>query len=168
MAAVSSGASSLPRSALRSRLGGSPFAAVAGVMLLAIALGIVVAATGLDALVLCVSLIVCGLVLFEFRIGVALVAVLMPISGSSLFPHAMLGLTGLNPLNLLLIGTLASLVLHRLYEGGVGLALPRPLWWLYLVPLLVAGAIGSRHVGEIVPGFYTNAMIAFYDTPGYL
>jgi O-antigen ligase len=140
----------------------------AAVLLVAIGSGCLVAVTGPDALILCLSLIGCGLVLLDFRIGVVLLIVLMPISGSVWFPHAMLGVTGLNPFNLLLLGTFGALVLRRLTDRGRRQLLPRPLWWLYIVPLLAAGAIGSRHVGEIVPAFYVHDMIAFHDVPGYL
>src|SRR2546430_7115809 len=45
--------------------------------------------------------------------SVVLLILLMPISGSStLFPHEMFGVVGLNPLNLLLVGTLFSCLLH--------------------------------------------------------
>lgn len=156
------------RAALGEREHSHAIAVAAVVVALALAAGWAVAAIGLDMLVLCVSLAVCAVLLFEYRIGVVLLIVLMPLSGSALFPHAMLGVTGLNPLNLLLVATLGSLIVHRLHERKMDRAVPRPLWWLYIVPLLVAGAIGSRHVGEIVPGFYANNMIAFFDVPGYL
>ncbi|TLZ10438.1 MAG: hypothetical protein E6K39_02570, partial [Gammaproteobacteria bacterium] len=75
--------------------------------------GIAVAAGGLTSFYLCASLIACTLILVDFRIGVVLLILLMPISGSStLFPHEMFGVVGLNPLNLLLVGTLFSCLLH--------------------------------------------------------
>lgn len=170
MTAASSGVSRIVQRAglRRGHIDANPLAIATGVVLAATALGALVALSGLNALILCVSLIVCGVILFEFRIGVVLLIVLMPLSGSALFPHAMLGITGLNPLNLLLVGTLASLLMHRVYEGSVRHFLPRPLWWLYIVPLLVAGALGARHVDEIVPGFYAHDMIEFFDVKGYL
>src|SRR5256884_1327963 len=120
--------------------------------LLGAAWGMAVAAGGLTSLYLCASLIACGFILFDFRIGVVLLILLMPISGSStLFPHEMFGVVGLNPLNLLLAGTLFSCLLHAAAERSLPQFLPQPLLWLYIVPIVIAGAIGSRHIHEIAP-----------------
>src|SRR5947208_2334692 len=83
------------------------------------------------------------------------------------FPHELLGITGLNPLNLLLIATLGSYLLQALSDGTIRRFLPAPLLWLYVVPILVAGVNGSRHVGDMVPGFYIYDLINFNDSAGY-
>jgi O-antigen ligase len=114
--------------------------------------GTAVAFGGLSSFYLCASLIACGVVLVDFRSGVVLLIVLMPLSGSStLFPHEMFGVVGLNPLNLLLVGTALSCVLHAFNDGSLRQLVPRPLLLLYVVPILIAGAIGSRHIHEIAP-----------------
>src|SRR5712691_1004045 len=71
--------------------------AFAGIAFLGVFWGFVVALTGLDSLYLCSALVGCVFVLRDFRIGVVLLVLLLPISNSSVFPHAMLGITGLNP-----------------------------------------------------------------------
>ncbi|HLY53125.1 MAG TPA: O-antigen ligase family protein [Steroidobacteraceae bacterium] len=120
------------------------------IVLLGAVWGVSVAAGGLTAFFLCISLLACGFVLFDFRIGVVALILVMPLSGSStLFPHEMFGITGLNPLNVLLAGTFGSYLLHALAGGGLRDFLPRPLLWLYIVPILAAGAVGSRHIHEI-------------------
>ncbi|MBI3043013.1 MAG: O-antigen ligase family protein [Betaproteobacteria bacterium] len=143
-------------------------AALGGLALLGALWGAAVAFANLNALYLCVSLIGCVFILRDFRIGVVLLILLLPISRSYLFPHAMLGITGLNPFNLLLAGTLGSCLLHGLFDGTLRRFMPRPLLWLYIVPILVAGALGSRRVGDIAPGFFMYDMVAFYDAAGYL
>lgn len=130
--------------------------------------GSVIALLGINGLYLCLSLVGAGLILFDFRIGVVIMILLMPISGSDLFPHAILGITGLNPLNLLLAATLGSYMLQAVFDGKLGQFVPAPLLWLYIVPLLVAAVIGSRHVDEIVPGFITFEFINYSDAAGYL
>jgi hypothetical protein len=139
-----------------------------GLALLGAFWGSAVAVAGLNALSLFVSLIGCVFILLDFRIGVVLLIVLMPLSRSAVFPHEMLGITGLNPANLLLLGTLGSCLLHGLSDGSIRRFIPRPLLWLYIVPFLVAGALGSRHVGDIAPGYFMDGSILFDSAAGYV
>src|SRR6267378_2768065 len=139
-----------------------------GLALLGAFWGSAVAVAELNALYLCVSLVGCVFILLDFRIGVVLLILLMPFWRSPVFPHEMLGITGLNPLNLLLLGTLGSCLLLGLSDGSIRRFMPRPLLWLYIVPFLVAGALGSRHVGDIAPGYFIDGSISFYNAAGYI
>ncbi len=140
----------------------------AGITLLGAFWGSVVAVAELNALYLCIALIGCAFILLDFRIGVVLLILLMPISSSRVFPHAMFGVTGLNPLNLLLVGTFGSCLLHGVSDGSLRRFAPRPLLWLYILPILVAGALGSRHVGDIAPAFFMYDQVEFHDAAGYV
>src|SRR5213592_2986794 len=139
------------------------FKLFAGIALLGAFWGSVIAVAGLNALYLCVSLIACAFILLDFRVGVVLLILLMPISSSTVFPHEMLGITGLNPVNLLLVGTLGSCLLHGVSDGSLRRFMPRPLLWLYIAPILVAGALGSRHVGDVAPAFFMYDQLEFHD-----
>jgi O-antigen ligase len=77
----------------------------------------------------------------------------------------MLNVTGLNPFNVVLGATLVSYLAR-----GKDLArfVPKPLFWLYLVPVVIAGLIGTRHVDDIYPYFYEIEVIHFTDALGYL
>ncbi|HEX9396128.1 MAG TPA: O-antigen ligase family protein [Burkholderiales bacterium] len=131
--------------------------------------GAAVALGGPSALILLATLIGCAFVLHDFRIGVVLLIVLMPLAPSILFPHVMLGVMGLNPLNLLLAGTLGACVLQGLAVGGPRRFLPRPLLWLYLAPILAAGALGTQHLGEIAPGLMLlSEGHGYFELLGYL
>src|SRR5262249_1554093 len=92
--------------------------------------GLVVAVAGVNALYLCLSLVGCVFILRDFRIGVVLLVLLVPISRSTVFPHELLGITGLNPLNLLLAGTLGAYLLNALSDGSLSRFIPRPLLWM--------------------------------------
>jgi len=140
----------------------------AGIALLGIFWGYVVAIAGLNALLLAASLFGCVFILRDFRIGVVLLILLLPISNSYLFPHAMLGVTGLNPANLLLLGTLGSYLLHGLFDGSLRRFVPRPLFWLYIVPIIIAGALGSGHVGDIAPSLFRYVRIEFDSPTSYI
>jgi O-antigen ligase len=137
-----------------------------GLVLFGLAWGTLVAVGGVGAALLAVSLVACIACALDFRAGVMLLIIIMPISASAIFPHAMFGMTGANPLNLLLVMTLAMCMMN----SGLGMKgfIPRPLYWLYLVPFFVFSVIGSFHVGEIHPGFKANDMIYFDGPGGYI
>lgn len=131
----------------------------------ALASGIAVALGELEALVASLSILAAVAVLIDFRIGAVLLIVLTPIQTSTIFPHAMFGFTGLNPLNLLLFVTLGSFLLRG---RGLRRFLPSPLLWLYVAPILVAALIGMRHVDDIPPFFYQELLISYTEPLGYL
>jgi O-antigen ligase len=141
---------------------------LAGIAALGLLWGAIVAVAELNALYLSVSLIGCAFILRDFRVGVVLLVVLMPISRSWVFPHAMMGVTGLNPFNLLLVATLGSYMLRGLSAPAAGHLVPRRLLWLYIVPILVAGAMGSFHVDEIPSFLRDNEVIDFDNVIGYI
>ena len=141
-----------------------------GIALLGVLFGVGLATGGMTAFYLCGVLLACAFVLADFRCGVVLLILLMPLSGSTtLFPHEMFGIVGLNPLNLLLAGTFCSWLLHAFAGGSLSNFLPRPLLFLYIVPIVVAGAIGTQHIHEIAPTLLVvDQGINFPDAASYL
>lgn len=137
-------------------------------MLVATLSGYAVAVADFNALFICISLLACIFILIDFRIGVVLLTVVMPVSASSLFPHSIAGITGFNPLNLLLVGTLASWFLQRSGNDRLALLMPVPLRWWYAIPVVVAALLGAPHVGEIPSYFYMTNAISFDSADGYL
>jgi hypothetical protein len=127
--------------------------------------GALVAISAVGATLLCISFIACLLCLRDFRVGVALLIVIMPISSSTLFPHAMFGLTGANPLNLLLVVTLGIFLMRAAGTGALRGFVPRPLLWLYIVPITAAAIIGMEHVREI-PRIFRATEVIYFDTAG--
>lgn len=116
---------------------------------LALVMGALVGFAELNALAVCVALLACVFILLEFRLGVVCLIVLMPLSASAMFPHSIGGITGLNPLNLLLVVTLASLLMDGRGTGAAALIPLRPLAWRYVLPIVVAGMLGTRHLGDV-------------------
>jgi hypothetical protein len=141
---------------------------VAGLVAFACLWGAAVAFSAIGAALLCVSFIACLLCLRDFRVGVMILIVIMPVSSSTIFPHAMFGITGLNPLNLLIVATLAVFFMRAAGTGGLKGFLPRPLWWLYIVPIAAAAVIGMQHVHEIPRILRATEMILFNNEVGYL
>ena len=144
------------------------WAAMAGLATVGAIAGVAIATGGSAALILALVLIACGACLYDFRAGVALMIMIMPISQSYVFPHAMFGITGLNPLNLLMMTTLASYVLRTAGEKGALTGfLPRNVGWLVAAPMAMGAYLGMSHTGEIPSIFRDTDMIFFTDAFGY-
>ncbi|HYL87287.1 MAG TPA: O-antigen ligase family protein [Burkholderiales bacterium] len=138
---------------------------VAGLGLFGVLCGVGLAVGELQALVASLTLLACFAVLADFRVGAVLLVVMLPVEGSYLFPHSAFGVTGLNPLNLVLFATLISYLIRG---ERLGTFVPTRLFWLFIVPISIAGVIGSRHVDQIYPYFYDEEIIHFTDAFGYL
>jgi O-antigen ligase len=138
---------------------------VVGLGLFGVLCGVGLAVGELQALVASLTVLACLAVLADFRIGAVLLLVMLPVEGSYLFPHSVFGVTGLNPLNLVLAATLASYLVRG---HGLSKFLPKPLGWLFIAPIVIAGLIGSRHVDEVYPYFYEVGVTHFTDALGYL
>lgn len=145
---------------------GAPLFLGAMFALACVVLGVAVAFGEFDAVILSAGLLASALILVDFRVGVVLLISLMPISGSHYFPHQMLGMTGLNPVNLLLMATFGSYLFSNLFRVRLSGFLPAPLLWLYIVPIAVAGMLGARHVNEIHPEMLEA--LNFFSATGYL
>jgi hypothetical protein len=154
-----------------STLTGSPLARLLTTLALplgvAIVMGCLVVYAEVNALILCLSLLASIFIMIDFRFGVICLIIIMPLSASSLLPRSMGGIGGLNPLNLLLLVTIVSCLLRGLPPGGLLRFVPKPLLWLYLLPIIVAAFLGSRHVAEIPALFVAEGMLEFNNTAGY-
>lgn len=137
-------------------------------IVLAALFGSSIALAGESAFILAMTLVVCVFIMVDFRVGAVLLIVMMPISNSSVFPHEMMGIKGLNPFNVLLMGTLSAWFLQRQPQEKVGAFVPRPLLWLYVVPIVAAGVLGVRHVDEIAQHFFAGDLLQFDSPFGYV
>src|SRR5258706_3587778 len=119
--------------------------------------GVGIAVGEVEAMLASVAAIAVAAAFIDFRFGAVALMVLLPISSVWFFPRSMFGLTGLNPINVLAAATFVSFALRGRLRGF----LPTPLTWLDLVPIVLAGLLGSRHVDDIVPFFYENMLMHF-------
>jgi O-antigen ligase len=138
-----------------------------GLIACAAAAGYALAVHELEALYVGLAAVACVAILFDFRLGAILLALLLPVSTTAIFPHALMGVSGLNPINLLVLGTLAGYLVHGRSQRA-GPLLPRPLLWLYIVPVVCAGLLGSLYVQEIHPVFFERMLINYTGAAGYL
>lgn len=137
------------------------------VALLALFFGLLSSVASIFAVIVVVSLVFSALALFNYRIGVVLLVLLMPIANTSLFPHELLGVTGLNPFNLLLLLTLVSYFLPRFVRRDTYTLFPAYFYGLYLLPVLVAGLVGATHVGQIPYALDIGKSLQFHGAFGY-
>lgn len=161
-------ASASPTAAAPARRGSSGSALglliVAGMLGLASALGFAVAVGEFAAFYVAVSVVAAIAVFFDFRIGAVLLIMMLPYSATNFMPHGILGVPGLNPLNIVIAATLASFIVRG---GKLADLAPRPLLLLYMIPILVAGLIGMRHAHEIAPSFLELEAPPFTDALSY-
>ena len=128
-------------------------------------LGYALAYGELQAFFLAASLVTSLAVLMDFRIGVVLLVVLLPLHGTQLFPFGLMGIPGLNPLNLLIVSTAAAYLLRG---GSLARLVPRPLLWLLAAPIVVGGAMGLAHFDQIAGFFFDTDLAVFETRTGYL
>jgi hypothetical protein len=146
---------------------GSWLVVALAMLALALGCGYALALGELAGLYVGVSLVCAVAVLFDFRIGAVLLLVMLPMSASALFPHGLMGITGLNPVNLLALATFGAYVLHGRTQAA-GALVPQPLVWLFMVPMVLAALLGMGHVKEIPSFFYELETVAFYTGTQYL
>ena len=150
----------------------SPATKRIGAIALLVTLGLfwggLVGLAGLPAAVICLAAFACVFVMRDFRVGALLMIVIMPISQSLLFPRAMFGITGLNPVNLLILTSMASLFMRSLGDGTFKHFMPKQVFLLCLVPMIVGASMGVFHVEEIPKQFQDLGLIEFTAPGGYL
>lgn len=84
------------------------------------------------------------LVLFNYHLGVWLLVLLLPFAATYLIPRQVLGITGLNPVNVLLAATLVGLAAAYVFQRGRVALVPLPkILLLYLAVLAFATFMGS-------------------------
>lgn len=155
-------------SSFRVDASGAARALAAMVVLAAVALagGYALAVGEVQALYVGLSLVAGVAVVIDYRVGAVLLALLLPISSTAVFPRALMGIPGLNPLNLLLIGTLgAYLVRGRLEHPGR--FVPPQVLWLLMVPIALAGLQGMMHFDDILPAFFDRVIVEYTTARGY-
>lgn len=105
----------------------------------------------------------------NYRYGILLAVVLLPLSSTHLLPRALFGVTGFNPLNVTLLFSVASLLLAILSQPR---KLSIPKWpryfWLYLGVLTLAALHGAFQVSSIPAYFKVLRIIEFDSAGGYL
>jgi hypothetical protein len=103
--------------------------------------------------------------LTDFTVGVIAMCSFLPLASTNLLPRQILGITGLNPLNVIVLGTAAAFVVSATFRRS-RLA-PVPLFfWAYIAVLVFAGLNGARSVHKVPP--FLQEIVAFGTRGEYL
>ena len=129
--------------------------------------GTFVAVAGMSAALICMAAIVCVFTVRDFRVGVMMMILIMPISASYIFPRSMFGVMGLNPLNVLLVGTFASYLMMAAPDGSLRRFMPW-IFLVYVLPMTWAALHGMDKVPLIPSDFYEADVIDFTNAFGYV
>lgn len=85
-------------------------------------------------------------VLRDFRVGVVLLIVLMPLQNSPVLPQ----FSGFNLVNYMVIATFGSLMLHHFFaKDAVLVQWPRIFWWAYLLPIFAGTLLAIPHLKSV-------------------
>lgn len=152
---------------LRAPAAGSPLGVLvaAGLIAFATACGVAIAYGELAAFYVTLSLTLGIMILYDFRIGAVLLVLMIGFGATSLFPYGLMGVPGLNPLNITIAATLVSFLVRG---GNLRAVTPRALVLLYVAPIVLAGLLGTRHWDDILPYFFETEVVSFQNALGYL
>jgi O-antigen ligase len=107
------------------------------------------------------------LILMDFKKGVLFAVLLLPFADTNLIPRSILGIMGLNPLNVVLVFTVFSMLVANINRNcNYFLPLPYPLL-LYIILIISGALVGSFHAeqGIVVKDF---RITEFYTVKKYL
>jgi O-antigen ligase len=136
----------------------------AALVAFAAASGAAIAFGEMGAFYATLSLAAAVAIMYDFRIGAVLLIVMVGMGATTLFPYSLMGIPGLNPINIIIAATLLS---YAVRGQQLAILAPRPLLWLYAVPILIAGWLGIDHWDEIPSFFFETEAVNFSSAWGY-
>jgi len=137
--------------------------ALCAAILFALFAGLATAVAGGLSLLVLLPLIAGALVIYDYRIGVVVLALLFPLSDSALVPRA----EGLNPYTYLSAATLAGLMIKKFTGSRSIVWPPRVLLICIVLPLVAGFMLGLPHLGEGVRNMLKINPDARLDTLSY-
>jgi O-antigen ligase len=105
----------------------------------------------------------------DYRAGIVLAILLLPLSATNLIPRELFGVTGFNPLNAtLLMAALSVLCMYLFHRGANAIPAWPPWFWAYAAAVALAALHGASRV-HAIPAFYKTLNLINFTTPaGYL
>ncbi len=103
-------------------------------------------------------------ILVDYRVGVVLSVIALPISTFKVFSH----LPGLNLANVLVLAACGAFFLRRLLKPGEFVKMPPIIWWRYIIPIFVAVGVGVIHVRGLSMRTALDMGAGFASIPAYI
>lgn len=140
---------------------------IAAGMAMALVTGVVAGAFGgLAALAALFMLAFMAAAIADYRAGILLAVVLLPLSATNLIPRELFGITGFNPFNATLLMAATSVLCMYLFHRGANVVPPWPPWfWVYAAACALAALHGASQV-HLIPSFYNTLKVINFTTPG--
>ena len=108
-------------------------------------------------------------ILLDYRIGVWFLVLLLPFASTYLIPRQILGVTGFNPVNILLAATLVSVAFAHYFRRPPLQLITIPLPLILYILLLGFGAVlGSFSAEHAIPQVTADGNIEIYTRISYL
>lgn len=139
---------------------------VVGALFLAFLLGAIAALFGgVPALILFSPILIVLMLLADFRVGVIVLMIIIAFQHTPFLPS----FTGFNIVNYIVAGTLGIVVIGKLYNRHMPTPqFPAYFWWAYVLPILVAGMLGTTHLPEVPQEALERLGFAYESTKSYL
>ena len=119
--------------------------AIIAAVLFAMFSGLALAVAGQLGFLVLFPLIAAALILYDYRLGVVVLAMIIPLSGSVLVPK----LEGLNPYTYLSAAAIAGFMLSRFTNSKPIVWPPKVLLGFFVVPLVAAFLLSIPHLDEL-------------------
>lgn len=120
---------------------------------------------GVPAIFLFSPFLILLLLLADFRVGVIALMIIIVFQHTPFLPS----FTGFNIVNYIVAGTLGIALFGKLFNKKMPIArLPSYFWWGYIIPILIAGAMGTRHLSEIPDSAMEAIGAAYGSTKSYI
>jgi O-antigen ligase len=103
----------------------------------------------------------------DFRVGVMALMLMMPIAATTIMPRQMFGITGMNPFNIVLAATLASLLVAFLFGQVRLMPVPQKIFGPLVFLLALGTYIGASKVKMIAPHFYIDTPTLYHTATEY-
>jgi len=143
---------------MQARMLRSPAVLVGGFALVAVVTGLVVSLLEPKwAVAGIIAALAIGLVLYDYRVGVVCLTLLLPWYSSPLIPQTQ----GFNLVSFMIAASVFSLLLSRGFRWGTLVSLPSVFKWCYLLPVAIAAVvalpylhIGAANYPAVMPDYY--------------
>jgi O-antigen ligase len=114
-----------------------------------------------------VVVVVLAALVRDYRAGVVALMIFYPLAGTTIVPREMFGISGMNPMNIVMFGTVVACLMSRNRRDPKQqhMTMDPKILWMYVLPIALAGLYGSVHLGDINANFREIEELTGFDSP---